>query len=366
MIQLQRAYYYCPRCRNGFCPSDQDFGLNSSALTPAAAEVACLASVISSFAESSRRLLRKLSGLRISPSALERIAETAGERIGRLLSQGRTFGPMQAWDWHRDAENKTCAYVYADATGIPIQGPKGSKAGGRMLYIGMIANPVPEDRQRWAKPRSKRKPPWQTRVVSSLEGLQGLAVPMRKQAASVGMDQAERWLALSDGGAGLEEFFQVNFSRVEEVILDFFHAAEYLGSLAKAWHGAESEEASVQARAWSQELKREGGERMLEKLKGLRGAVQGQALNAWQETVRYFENQKHRMDYPRYRSKGWAIGSGPVEGACKVMGQRLKGAGMRWGEEGADQIGHLRALHMSEKGQWDEFWRQEGGNLESE
>jgi hypothetical protein len=38
------------------------------------------------------------------------------------------------------------------------------------------------------------------------------------------------------------------------------------------------------------------------------------------------------MDYPRYRSKGWQIGSGPVESACKtVVGQRLKGPGMRWG-----------------------------------
>jgi hypothetical protein len=45
----------------------------------------------------------------------------------------------------------------------------------------------------------------------------------------------------------------------------------------------------------------------------------------------YFRNQVHRMDYPRYLAHGWQIGSGPVESACKtVVGQRLKGAGMRW------------------------------------
>jgi hypothetical protein len=63
------------------------------------------------------------------------------------------------------------------------------------------------------------------------------------------------------------------------------------------------------------------------------------------------------MDYPSYRARGWLIGSGPVEAACKqVVGQRLKGSGMRWGEAGADAVCHLRALFRSEKGQWDAYW----------
>jgi hypothetical protein len=63
------------------------------------------------------------------------------------------------------------------------------------------------------------------------------------------------------------------------------------------------------------------------------------------------------MDYPSYRAKGWQIGSGPVEAACKtVIGRRMKGSGMRWGHEGADAVGHLRALLLSEAGQWDAFW----------
>ena len=69
-------------------------------------------------------------------------------------------------------------------------------------------------------------------------------------------------------------------------------------------------------------------------------------------------NNLHRMDYPRYRELGWLIGSGHVEAACQaVVGQRLKGNGMRWSEAGADAVCHLRALFKSEKGQWDGFWR---------
>ena len=46
------------------------------------------------------------------------------------------------------------------------------------------------------------------------------------------------------------------------------------------------------------------------------------------EVVGYFENHVHRMDYPTYQAKGWAIGSGPIESACKtVIGKRMKEAG---------------------------------------
>lgn len=40
-----------------------------------------------------------------------------------------------------------------------------------------------------------------------------------------------------------------------------------------------------------------------------------------------------------YRREGMMIGSGPVEAACQVIvGQRLKGAGMRWSKGGADAV----------------------------
>src|SRR6185437_5057832 len=56
-------------------------------------------------------------------------------------------------------------------------------------------------------------------------------------------------------------------------------------------------------------------------------------------------NHMDRMDYPRYVAAGWQIGSGHIEAACKtVIDERLKRSGMRWGEDGADAVCHLRAL----------------------
>jgi hypothetical protein len=54
------------------------------------------------------------------------------------------------------------------------------------------------------------------------------------------------------------------------------------------------------------------------------------------------------MDYPRYLAAGMMIGSGPVESACKVIvGLRMKQAGMRWSDAGADAILAVRTTLLN-------------------
>jgi hypothetical protein len=267
------------------------------------------------------------------------------------------FGEPRAWEWHTDAEGQTVAYVSTDATGVKVQGPRGAKADGRMTHVGMIYNPVPEDKTRWAHPERAR-PAWQARYVTSLDGLDALGQPLRRQGAQVGMDAARRWVAISDGGSGLEPFLTSNFPRVEAVILDFYHAAEYLGAIGRACHPGDDEASKAWTHPWCHALKHRGGEVVLGELRALASSgIPSSVVGPVEEAIGYFENQKHRMDYPSYQAKGWQIGSGPVESACKsAIGARMKQAGMRWGTDGAEQVGHIRALFRGQTGQWDAFW----------
>jgi hypothetical protein len=190
-----------------------------------------------------------------------------------------------------------------------------------------------------------------------LEGQEAVAEPLQHLASQVGIVDAELWIALCDGGAGLEDLLRARFGRVVVVILDFYHASEHLGDFAKAWFASDAKAAEAAHAAWSHRLKHEGGAALLEWLEGLDLHEKPQARPAWEAIVTSFRNQVHRMDYPRDLAAGWQIGSGPVEAACKtVIGQRMKGSGMRWGHEGAEGVCHLRALLLSEKGQWDAFW----------
>jgi hypothetical protein len=356
-VRFRRHYYHCRSCGRGASPLDQALGLSAADLTPAADEVVCLAGVQDSFATAAAKVLARLSGLRVGESTAERATEAAGRRAAAAQAAGQTFGPPAPWAWHKDAEGKTVAYVSADATGVGQQGPGGAAAEGRMAYVGMVYNPVPEDRRQWADPGGRR-PRWQARYVAQVRPLADLAEPLRRQGGQVGMDRAERWVALSDGGSGLEGFLRENFPRVEAVILDFYHVTEYLGKLAKALHPGRDEAAEAWRQQWCHRLKAEGGGPVLEALRGLdlRGKSRA-AREVHDEVVRYFANQGPRMDYPSYVARGWQIGSGPVESACKtVVGQRLKGGGMRWGEDGADAVCHLRALFRSADRQWEAFW----------
>lgn len=341
-ITPERAYYHCGACHRGHCLGDAVLRLDASDLTPGAQRAVALAGVLSGFADAATKTLPELAGLRLSESTVERATERAGERLGRRLAEGDTLGPASDWDWGKDADGKTVAYVSADLTGVGMQGEGGKSAEGRMAAVAMIYDIGSKGRVRY--------------LAGMTGGLAALGEPLRRQGAQVGMDRAERWVAISDGGSGLEGWLRGNFPRVEAVILDFYHAAEHLNDWAKAMHPGDPESAARMAGAWCSWLKREGGEVLLGALEGLTASVRGAAAEAHRELLTYFRNQRHRMDYPEYRRKGWRIGSGPVESACKQVGERLKGSGMRWSEAGADAVLHLRAAFKSQKGQWDAVW----------
>lgn len=318
-------------------------GLTAGDLSRGATEAVALAGTLGSFAEAATKILPKLSGLRVSESTVERTTERVGEDVGKRLSAGRTFGSASRWEWSKDAEGQSVGHISADATGVGMQGENAAKAEGRMASVGMVWN---------------AGTPGQVRYVCGLVGgLKVLGESLRNQAAQVGMDRVQRWVAISDGGAGIEGWLREHFPRVEAVILDFYHAAEHLSEWAKVLHPDEAEAADV-ARAWCHRLKHEGGEVVLSGLKGIDVSSRSAAVReAHRVLLVHFTNQVHRMDYPSYRAKGWLIGSGPVEAACKqVVGQRMQGSGMRWGEAGADAVCHLRALFRSEKTQWDAYW----------
>jgi hypothetical protein len=356
-LTIERAYYHCPSCHHGHCPGDVAFGLDHSDLTSGAAELATLAGTVDNFARAACVILPKMSGISLAESTVERTTEAIGAELGRAIEAKVAFDEPTAWDWHKDAEGMTCGYISIDLTGIARQGPNGAAAEGEMAAVGMVYNPVPEGRGQWADPTG-RPPAWQARYVAGLEGQGAIAEPLRQLAGRVGIGGAQRWIAVCDGGSGLEDLLRAHFGRLDAVILDFYHASEHLGDFAKALHPGDAAAASAAHANWSHRLKHEGGQAVLADLEGLDLATNPRARPAWEEVVTYFRNQVHRMDYPGYRAKGWQIGSGPVEAACKaVIGQRMNGSGMRWGHEGADAVCHLRALLVSEPGQWEAFWR---------
>jgi len=356
-IRLERAYYHCASCRQGTVPWDKHLRLSSLRLTPAAEEVVTLLAIKESFVQAARKTLSKSAGLRLSESTVQRVTEAAGEVLGAALDAEQTFGAQDGaqdgsgkWKWNRDAEGKTCAYVSVDATGVLMQGPDASKVDGRMVTVGMIFNPQPRQGDATSMPCEG------VRYLAGFYALDELGPLLRRQGGQVGMNDADRWIALTDAGAGLERFMQVHFPRAT-CILDFQHPVGYLTPLAHALRRTDADRKTLLS-SWCHALKHEGGEKVRSILESIAAdclaAGAGEELAAAQT---YFRNHVGRMNYPEYLRKGGQIGTGAVESACKtVVNQRLSMGGMRWGEFGGDNLAHLRALDRSDADQWEGFW----------
>ena len=350
-IRVQLSYYRCRQCGTADKPWDRQLGLTGQALTPAAAQVVSQAGVLSSFGDAAERALPTMCGLKLSESTVQRTCEQQAQRVKQQLHEGKPQGPAQSWPWQRDAHGRTCAYVGLDHTGVPQQGPDGTRADHRMAAVGLVYNP---DSAHDDRPR----PPHQVRFLAGFYDLETIGRQLRREAEAVGIMEAEVQLAFSDGGSGLESTLKKFFPRAT-CILDFWHAKEHLVELAQALWPNDGD----RRQAWLDEqchrLKHEGGAAVLAQLETL---DTGQASATAQEAIRkqrvYFGNHAHRMDYPTYLANGWQIGSGPVESACKtVVGNRLKGGGMRWGEPGSDAVCHLRAVYLSDPTCWDRLWQ---------
>ena len=323
-LHFPRAYYYCRRCGQGFAPFDKQAGFTARQLTPGTERLATLAGGVCESFERGADTLEEMAGIRLSESTVERTTEDTGQRLTEMFEKEQTVGPAVQWKWHLDASGQKVAYITIDATGTRQQGPGGKAAEGRMAYVAGVYNPTPVD---WLLPPDKKPPEMQARYVAGIYSLEQMGPLLRRLAARVGMEDAKVWVALTDGGNGLEDFCQKNFNRPDLVlILDFYHAASYLDALAKTLFPQEQEKAKEQAEQWCRLLKQEGGTTTLAVLENTEWpARKSAALQEQLETTcRYFTNNLHRMDYPEYLAAGWQIGSGVVESACKtVVGQRL-------------------------------------------
>lgn len=184
----------------------------------------------------------------------------------------------------------------------------------------------------------------------------------RLEAERRGLCHAVQVLILADGGNWIDPLVEREFAGYPRII-DFYHAVEHLGACGKAIYGP-----GVAALAFEDQLaeKLEGGEldaliATLQEHSAKLGAPQKEdgpehPRRVLATNVGYFTRHKPHMNYPEYRSKGWPIGSGGVEGAVKQFNKRVKGTEQFWQPDGAEAVLTLRALYLSGDGRWDRYW----------
>jgi hypothetical protein len=175
-------------------------------------------------------------------------------------------------------------------------------------------------------------------------------------ARRTGYHRATTRAFIADGARWLWDIADTHFPDAVQ-ILDWYHLSQHVHEAAALLYG----EGSTAAQRFSQSRLNELWEgrlgatrrRLRELRKRSRSPTKREALR---KLLVYLENNRRRIDYPRYRALGLRVGSGQVEGACKTLvGARCKQAGMRnWTPRGAEGVLRLRAGLQT--GHFDHLW----------
>ena len=286
--------------------------------------------------------LQAMLGVQVSDSTVRRQALAAGAIWEHIQTEQAQPSGRKRFPFPQE-EPAERMVMSSDGGLVPLRG--GAWAEVKTLVIGEVVCPQGEP----STVRSQAHT-YFSRLVDAATFADLASVEVARR----GVERAREVAAVQDGAEWLQGF--VDGHRHDAVrILDFAHAAGYLGQIA--------EQAQLLGRhlpkGWLtvllHQLKHHGPNRVLKHLERLE---QRWSLSSISEALRYFRKREPQMQYPQFQADEWPIGSGSVESANKVVMQaRLKGAGMRWLPSNVNSMLALRNGVYNER--WAEGWQQQ-------
>ena len=172
------------------------------------------------------------------------------------------------------------------------------------------------------------------------------------EAMRAGLGRAK---AMEVVGDGIEWIWKLKADRWREAteMLDFWHGAEHLWELGRAYVGRNEAEIKSWVEPRQHQLRHGQEQVVLEEIASLQGP-RGPRGKSLKEQKRYFAGQAQRMNYQEIAQRGWPIGSGAVESSCLGSQCRFKRPGQFWTEKG---LRHLSALQQARANDhWDPLW----------
>jgi hypothetical protein len=168
------------------------------------------------------------------------------------------------------------------------------------------------------------------------------ATGMQRQAHLAG-----ELIFLGDGADWLWNIVEEHVPQAIQIV-DWFHACQYIAPVAQV-----AFKDVPQRERWIEQVTTALWKGRLDKVIAAcqRHVNPNRQDDPAHKAVTYFTNNRHRMDSPTYRDRGYHIGSGTVESAAKPIGtQRMKVPGAIWNLDGARKVAKARAAFLSN--QW--------------
>jgi rubredoxin len=176
---------------------------------------------------------------------------------------------------------------------------------------------------------------------------------LRQGAVALEAGKAKRLFWVSDAAEWIDKGVEKQLPMAIRII-DIWHAWEHIHEASRKIYPQDEDRAAQWAQRYCHVLEEAGGRALWRRL-GRVHHTDSDRQQGVTELRRYLDKNADRLNYPHYKEHGYPISSGMMESACKQLGLRIKGPGMRWNTENVTPMGNLVSLWINNE--WDTYWR---------
>jgi hypothetical protein len=342
VLTVRRPWYACATCHHGFAPADQALGIAAHGRLSAGFQAWVVDLGATTTYRESARLLRRLTGLRVAADTIRAHTTAVGEQVATadeaaIVQVQRTreaAEPVDPVPGTLVVQTDGAMVHYLDGWHEVKIGVVGGSRDGQVVAPSYVAARESADA-------------FGPRLVAEAARRGALAV--------VGWDGGVRGRGLAllppvhivgDGAPWIWNLAADHFGERTEV-LDFYHAAEHVWTVARAVYGTDTDDARVGATVLVRAMRLGGAAPVRAALAAL-PALPPAATEVARTARGYFTTNAARMEYEAIAAVGLPLGSGAVESAAKhVVQHRMKRPGQRWSERGGRALLALRGRHAS-------------------
>jgi len=316
--------------------------------------------------------LHRLSQIRLSYQTLRTVFQGEGNRVCTAMQRNELTPTLTAEDRQASPKESTCLISGADGFQVPLitdgeqrkRRDKTKQRRARLRRKGHELRPLPPRSkgadQRWkeAKLVTFYDPPGRHQHTAATTGdCRTAGRLMRRQAAQLHLDRADRKYSVSDGAGWIRRQYQQQLPMFDARILDYYHFRfrDHVIGCAKALYGEGTDVATEWRKAFCTTMIRSGPLEALRQLGDLPKPHRGTKRRVVQALQGYIATRTEMLDYPRFIAEDFAIGSDPTESQCKGLTARLKGRGRCWRAQAIDAHLAVSCLYGN-TGQWAAYW----------
>lgn len=351
-IKLTVDYGQNPVSGQWVCPLQQYWGLKPhQKITPGFADKLCFTATASGSYEEAAQVAARWTQSAVSHSTLHKLVQRVGALAENQTQERLREGPSEI---QPQRQASALAVLMVDGWMVRQRGPGWGKTKTQQNRVEWheLKTGVFYLQEQAAQTQSGRGVLADKVIVSWQGEPSELGRRLNWEALRGGLGRAQHLLFLGDGAPWIWNLQRDRWASALG-LLDFYHASQHCWNVWRAVRG----EQDPQLPRWMDRrlrwLRHGQQKRVWREVAGLK-SPQGEVGQILQREQSYFASQAHRMNYQDIAERGWPIGSGAVESACRQKQCRLKRPGQFWTHQG---LRHLLALDEARRNHhWDQLW----------